>query len=109
MQLAEVFADQMLRWSIKDYEDVNAECCRTVMLFVLEKNFDIVSETLLKQAVKNKFCAADVSVALEYLLAERYLHEWLPSLPATKDVRKAGRPTGRDFVNPYFAPNESSF
>lgn len=109
VQLAEVFADQMLRWSIKDYEDVNAECCRTVMLFVLQKNFDIVSETLLKQAVKNKFCAADVSVALEYLLAEGYLHERLPLLPVTKGERKAGRPTGRDFVNPYFAPYESSF
>ena len=109
VQLTEVFAGQMLRWSIKDYEDVNAECCRTVMLFVLQKNFDIVSETLLKQAVKNKFCAADVSVALEYLLAEGYLHEWLPFLPAAKGERKAGRPTGRDFVNPYFAPYASSF
>lgn len=109
VQLAEVFADQMLRWSIKDYEDVNAECCRTVMIFVLEKNFDIVSETLLKQAIKYKFCAADVDVALEYLLAEGYLRENLPLLPLKKGTRKLGRPTGRDFVNPYFAPFETSY
>ena len=109
IHLVEVFGAQMLRWSIKDYEDVNAECCRAVMIFVLEKNFAVVPETLLKQAIKHKFSAADVSVALEFLLAEGHLIDAASTPFLQNEVRKRGRPSGRDLRNPYYDPNGYSF
>ncbi|WP_302551631.1 DUF3987 domain-containing protein [uncultured Bilophila sp.] len=105
-KMMEVFLSHVLRWTIRDYEDVNVECCRAIMIHVLEKNFYRVPETELKQALRHQFKAADVNVALYYLVAQDYLREnHLDQI----GIRKRGRPTGREFYNPYHDRNGYPF
>lgn len=103
--MVEVFLSHVLRWTIKDYEDLNVECCRSIMLYVLEKNIRIVLEKELKQAIHHKFKAADVDIALEYLLSARHLYNRIQYRP----ISRAGRPAGREFENPYFDLDGSPF
>ena len=105
-KMMEVFLSHVLRWTIRDYEDVNAECCRAIMIHVLEKNFSLVPETELKQALRHRFRAADINVALYYLVAQNYLRE---NLFAQVCPRKRGRPAGREFYNPYYDSTGCSF
>lgn len=107
--MTEVFLSHSLRWAIKDYEDVNVECCRAIMLHILEKNFPVVLEKELKQALRHHYDAADVNVALHYLQMMNHLHEIENNSCWMDGKRKRGRPAGREFGNPYYAPCESAF
>lgn len=109
INMVEVFLSHVLRWTIKDYEDVNAECCRAIMVHILEKNFNIVLERELKQALRRRFNASDISVALYYLVAQNHLYEYNPFSFTNGIKAKAGRPHGREFSNPYYDPNGFSF
>ena len=76
------------------------------MQFILEKNFSNVSETVLKQALRHRFKAADVSIAIYYLVSQNYLYEGLPEFTGTG---KRGRPAGQTLVNPYYDQTGCSF
>lgn len=106
LHMTEVFLSHVLRWTIKDYGDVHVECCRAIMQFILEKNFSNVSETVLKQALRHRFKAADVSIAIYYLVSQNYLYESLPEFTGTG---KRGRPAGRTLFNPYYDQTGCSF
>lgn len=106
LHMTEVFLSHVLRWTIKDYGDVHVECCRAIMQFILEKNFSNVSETVLKQALRHRFKAADVSIAIYYLVSQKYLYEGLSEFTGTG---KRGRPAGQTLFNPYYDPTGCSF
>ena len=110
MQLAinmtETFADHTFAYRIKDYGDFNQRCCCDIMLFVLENNFFEVPEVVIKQALRKKYKAADVEVALYYLQQSRHLYQDHENPFRSKQV---GRPEGRIFRNPYFEPGGYSY
>lgn len=100
MDVINIIAQHHLLWRTVDYVDHIRKCAQDVMLFLLEHNFDRISETVLKQAIKYKYTAADVGIAIDVLIENEHLIDISP----VRSI-KAGRPTGRILQNPYFDPN----
>ena len=100
IDVVNIIAQHHLRWRTVDYVDHIRQCVRDAMVFVLEHNFDCISETALKQALKQKYTAADVGIAIDALIENQHLMDVSPLR-----FRKVGRPTGRTLNNPYFDPD----
>ena len=104
MAMTDVFAQHSIRWRSGEYEAASIECMRAIMLHVLEKNYNVVPEKVIKRALHHRFKAADVDNALYFLVAAGHLQEALYS-----PVISTGRPVGREYINPNFEPGGRAF
>lgn len=101
-RMVEIFAHHVSAYRIKDYRDVSRECCRDVMLYILKRNFSEVMQTELNQALKHRYTANDIKVALFHLQRFDYIREKTEFIPYGG---KPGRPNGKIFVNPFYEHN----
>ncbi len=69
------------------------------MVHIVEMNFYVVPEKEIKGALRHRYRAEDVDVALYYLLAGNYLYEY----PQPHRTGR-GRPAGKEFINPFYDP-----
>ncbi len=102
--MTDVFAQHSIRWRSGEYEAESIECMRAIMLHVLEKNYSVVPEKVIKRALHHRFTAADIDVALYFLVAAGHLQEAQYS-----STNSTGRSAGRKYINPNYESGGRAF